>query len=86
MRASYSAMPRSALPRLVHRRVGLHVGEVLAPEPGVAQSFDAVSRAVALSLRQLAYVIALRRYLRLLAVEAQVNGVDLDATDTPLVQ
>ena len=74
------------LPRLVHSRFGLHVVEVLAREPGVAQSFDAVRGAVAMSLRQLAYVTALRQYLRLLSGEAEVNGIDLDAADTPLVQ
>lgn len=74
------------LPRLVHSRFGLHVVEVLAREPGVAQSFDAVRGAVAMSLRQLSYVTALRQYLRLLAGEAAVRGVDLDAGDTPLVQ
>ena len=74
------------LPRLVHSRFGLHVVEVLAREPGAAQSFEAVRGAVAMSLRQLSYVTALRQYLRLLAGEAEVSGVDLDAADTPLVQ
>jgi peptidyl-prolyl cis-trans isomerase C len=74
------------LPRLVHSRFGLHVVEVLARDPGEAQSFVAARGAVALSLRQLAYVTALRQYLRLLAGEAEVSGVDLDAADTPLVQ
>jgi len=74
------------LPRLVHSRFGLHVVEVLAREPGAPQSFDAVRGAVAMSLRQLSYVTALRQYLRLLAGAATVKGVDLDAADTPLVQ
>ena len=74
------------LPRLVHSRFGLHVVEVLEREPGVAQSFDAVRGAVAMSLRQLSYVTALRQYLRLLAGEATLKGVDLEAADTPLVQ
>jgi peptidyl-prolyl cis-trans isomerase C len=74
------------LPRLVHSRFGLHVVEVLAREPGIAQSFAAVRGAVANSLRQQAYVTALRQYLSLLAGEARVQGVDLDAADTPLVQ
>ena len=55
------------LPRLVHSRFGLHVVEVLEREPGVAQSFESVRGAVAMSLRQQAYVTALRQYLRLLA-------------------
>jgi peptidyl-prolyl cis-trans isomerase C len=39
-----------------------------------------------MALQQQAYVTALRQYLSLLAGEARVDGVDLDATDTPLVQ
>ena len=74
------------LPRLVHSRFGLHVVEVLAREPGIAPSFEAVQGAVATSLRQLSYVTALRQYLRLQAGAANVEGIDLDAADTPLVQ
>jgi peptidyl-prolyl cis-trans isomerase C len=74
------------LPRLVHSRFGLHVVEVLSREPGIAQSFESVRGAVAMSLRQISYVTALRQYLRLLAGKAGVEGVDLDAADTPLVQ
>jgi peptidyl-prolyl cis-trans isomerase C len=74
------------LPRLVHSRFGLHVVEVLQREAGVEQPFDAVSGAVVMSLRQKSYVTALRQYLQLLAGSAQVEGVDLDAADTPLVQ
>jgi len=74
------------LPRLVHSRFGLHIVEVLEREPGVAQSFETVRGAVAMALRQQAFVTALRQYLRLLAGEAVVEGVELDAADTPLVQ
>lgn len=74
------------LPRLVHSRFGLHIVEVLEREPGVAQSFESVRGAVMNSLRQQTYVTALRQYLSLLAGAAVVEGVELDATDTPLVQ
>jgi peptidyl-prolyl cis-trans isomerase C len=74
------------LPRLVHSRFGLHVVEVLEREPGVAQPFESVHGAVAMSLRQQSYVTAVRQYLRVLAGEAVVEGVDIDAADTPLVQ
>ena len=74
------------LPRLVHSRFGLHVVEVLEREPGVAPPFASVRAAVAMALRQQAFVTALRQYLRLLAGEAGVEGVALDAADTPLVQ
>ena len=74
------------LPRLVHSRFGLHVVEVLEREPGVAQPFESVRGAVAMALRQQAFVTALRQYLSVLAGAATVEGVELDAADTPLVQ
>jgi peptidyl-prolyl cis-trans isomerase C len=74
------------LPRLVHSRFGLHVVEVLAREGGTARPFEAVRGAVAMALRQQAYVTALRQCLQLLAGAAVVEGVDLDASATPLVQ
>ncbi|HEY5310850.1 MAG TPA: peptidylprolyl isomerase, partial [Casimicrobiaceae bacterium] len=60
--------------------------EVLAREPGVAQPYEDVRGAVAMALRQVAYVTALRQYLAVLAGNAKVEGVDLAAADTPLVQ
>ncbi len=74
------------LPRLVHSRFGLHVVEVLAREAGVVPAFEAVKSAVAQALRQQTFATALRQYLQLLAGQAQVHGVDLDASATPLVQ
>lgn len=74
------------LPRLLATRFGLHVVEVLAREPGVQPPFEAVRSAVAQSLRQQAFATALRQYLQLLAGQAQVRGVDLEAASTPLVQ
>lgn len=74
------------LPRLVHSRFGLHVVEVLERQPGLEQTYESVRGAVAMSLRQKSYVTALRQYLSLLAGEATIVGVDIDATDTPLVQ
>ncbi len=74
------------LPRLVHSRFGLHVVEVVAREPGAARPFESVRGEVAMALRQRAYVTALRQYLRLLAGDGTIVGVDLDAADTPLLQ
>jgi peptidyl-prolyl cis-trans isomerase C len=74
------------LPRLVHSRFGLHVVEILERETGAAQSYESVRAAVASALRQHAFVTALRQYLQLLAGNAEVEGVDLEATGTPLVQ
>lgn len=74
------------LSRLVHSRFGLHVVEVLARDPGVAQPYEAVREAVAMALRRQSWVTALRQYLMLLAGAAQLENVDLDAADTPLVR
>lgn len=74
------------LPRLVHSRFGLHVVEVLKREGGLSQSFDTVRGAVAMALRQKTWVTALRQCLQMLAGQAVIEGVDLDAVDTPLVQ
>jgi peptidyl-prolyl cis-trans isomerase C len=62
------------LPRLVHSRFGLHVVQVLQREPGRVPPFEAVQAAVAQSLRQQAYITALRQYLQVLG------------SATPLVQ
>ncbi|MHB8949345.1 MAG: peptidylprolyl isomerase [Rhodoferax sp.] len=74
------------LPRLVHSRFGLHVVEILAREPGVPQPYEIVRDAVAQSLKQQSYITALRQYMQVLAGEAHIVGVDLEAADTPLVQ
>ena len=74
------------LPRLVHSRFGLHIVEVQEREFGKLQPFEAVRGAVAMALRQQSFVTALRQYLQLLAGAATVVDVDLDASDTPLVQ
>jgi peptidyl-prolyl cis-trans isomerase C len=52
----------------------------------VAHPFEAVRGAVAMALRQQTYVAALRQVLQLLAGRASLEGVQLDACDTPLVQ
>jgi len=74
------------LPRLVHSRFGLHIVEVLEREFGKLQPYETVQGAVAMALRQQTFVTTLRQYLSLLAGAATVEGVELDAADTPLVQ
>jgi peptidyl-prolyl cis-trans isomerase C len=85
-REVFGQVGTGVLPRLVHSRFGLHVVEVLAREPGVQASFEAVRGAVAQSLRQISFATALRQYLLVLAAEARVEGVALDQADSPLVQ
>ena len=85
-REVFAGQEVGVLPRLVHSRFGLHLVEVLAREAGADQPFESVRGAVAMALRQTAYVTAVRQYLQLLAGAADVRGVALDSADTPLVQ
>jgi peptidyl-prolyl cis-trans isomerase C len=55
------------LPRLVHSRFGLHVVEILERDPGAAPQFEDVREAVAQTLRQQAWINAVRGYLQTLA-------------------
>lgn len=74
------------LPRLVHSRFGLHVVQVLAREPGQPRPFESVLAAVSLALKRQSYVTAMRLYLRVLAGGATIEGVDIEAAESPLVQ
>ena len=74
------------LPRLVHSRFGLHVVEVQAREAGVHPAFEQVQEAVAQSLRQQAFATALKQTCAVLAARHGVEGADLDAAASPLLQ
>ncbi|HEX2010145.1 MAG TPA: peptidylprolyl isomerase [Roseateles sp.] len=74
------------LPRLLSTRFGFHIVRVEAREPGQRQGFEAVQAAIAQTLRQQAYVTALRQYLNLLAGAASVQGLLLEGADSPLLQ
>ena len=74
------------LSRLVHSRFGLHVVEVCEREAGRALPFEEVRGAVRQALQHQTWVNAMRQYLMVLAGQAQLVGVQLDAADTPLVQ
>ncbi len=74
------------LPRLVHSRFGLHVVEVTGRVPGTPHPFEAVREAVRLNLKQQSWATALRQYLGILAGQAALVGVPLEASETPLVQ
>lgn len=74
------------LPRLVRSRFGFHVVEVLERRAGTIPPYEAVREAVRQTLERHAYATALRQYVQLLAGQARLEGVDLDAASTPLVQ
>ena len=82
----FGASEIGVLARLVHSRFGLHVVEVVAREAGERPAFEVVKSAAAQSLRQQTWVNALRQYLQVLTGAAQIEGVDMDSADSPLVQ
>ena len=85
-REVFGSQEVGVLARLVHSRFGLHVVQVCARKAAKPKAFDEVQASIALVLRQQAWVNALRQYLQLLAGSAEVEGVQLDAADSPLVQ
>lgn len=74
------------LPRLISTRFGFHIVRVEAREPGQRQRYETVQTAIAQTLRQQAYVTALRQYLNLLAGAAVLEGLELEGADSPLLQ
>ena len=85
-REIFGQLEVGVLARLVRSRYGLHVVEVLEREPGTVPPYEAVQAAVRQTLERQAYANALRQYLQVLAGRARLEGVDLDAASTPLVQ
>ena len=73
-------------PRLVHTRFGFHIIEVLGKRKGRALSFDEAQPRIAEQLRQRARATALRQYLLLLAGAARIEGIEIEAAATSLVQ
>jgi peptidyl-prolyl cis-trans isomerase C len=59
---------------------------VLAREAGNEPPFEAVRSAVAQTLRQQTFATALRQYLQTLAGAAHIEGVDLEAATSSMVQ
>ena len=74
------------LPRLVHSRFGLHIVEVLARELGRLPEFAELQAQIGARLALQSQATALRQYMQLLVGQAEVEGVELEGADTPLVQ
>lgn len=73
-------------PRLVHSRFGLHIVDVLAREPGRLPEFAELQAQIGARLALQSQATALRQYMQLLVGQADVEGVELEGADTPLVQ
>ena len=73
-------------PRLVHTRYGFHIIDVVGRKKGRQQDFDQVHERIALQMANQTRSTALRQYVLLLAGQARIEGVDIEASSTPLVQ
>ncbi|HSQ02455.1 MAG TPA: peptidylprolyl isomerase, partial [Burkholderiales bacterium] len=74
------------LPHLVHTRYGFHIVRVARRVRGVVLDFEAAKPLVADELHARVKVKAAEQYIRRLAGEARIVGIDLHATSAPLVQ
>jgi len=85
-REIFDSQEVGVLSRLVHSRFGLHVVQVCGRDAAQPTAFDDVRASIARVLRQQSWVNAMRQYLQVLAAEAEIEGVQLDAAASPLVQ
>ncbi|HVL57371.1 MAG TPA: peptidylprolyl isomerase [Burkholderiaceae bacterium] len=74
------------LPTLVRSRFGFHIVRVLQTCGGEVPAFDEVRDSVRLAMRRRMQAHALRQYVATLAGRYGVDGCDLAAADSPLVQ
>ena len=73
-------------PRLIHTRFGFHIIEVLGRRKGVQLEFQIVQERVAAQLALHSRAKALHQFMTLLVGQAQVEGLELESSDSPLVQ
>lgn len=73
-------------PRLIHTRFGFHIIDVMSRRKGKTLAYDEVRERVAAQLSMQSRAKALHQYMSLLVGQALVEGIALDAADSPLVQ
>lgn len=73
-------------PRLIHSRHGLHIIEVLERRTGTQLSFDEVKDKIEMHLSMQSRATALRQFMMLLVGGSEIEGIELESADTPLVQ
>ena len=73
-------------PMLVHSRFGFHIVQVLERRPGTQPAYAQVQERIARLLAMQSRGRALHQYMSLLAGEAALENIALEAADSPLVQ
>jgi len=78
--------PTGILRELVKTRYGFHIVAIDQRIPGKKLPFDMVRDEIAARLSAAVEEKALRQYVSLLAGKADIEGIDLDASASPLIQ
>lgn len=73
-------------PRLIHTRFGFHIIEVLNRRAGKQPAYAEVHERIKALLAMQSRARALHQYMSLLVGEAQLDGIELEGADSPLVQ
>lgn len=84
--ALFGGAATGILPQLVRTRYGFHIVNVARRVPGREVEFEAARPRIAEELRARAQAKALEQYVRLLAAQAQIEGIDLGAAASPLLR
>jgi peptidyl-prolyl cis-trans isomerase C len=85
-KALFGPGPTGIYRQLVKTRYGFHIVAVDRRIPGAALPFEAARPRIAERLQATVQQRALRQYVSVLAGQAQIEGVDLGASASPLVQ
>lgn len=72
--------------RLLETRFGLHIVQVLRRIDGKLVPFEAVKSQIAHNLTQQTWRRAIHQYMRILVGNANIEGITLEGTESPLVQ
>lgn len=72
--------------RLLETRFGLHIVQVLRRVPGQLLPFEAVRDMIAADLDRQSTQRAIHQYLHILVGQAEIEGVELEGANSPLVQ
>jgi peptidyl-prolyl cis-trans isomerase C len=85
-RAIFSLDAGEIAPRLVESRFGLHIVRVEHRIDGRTLPFEMIREQLAQFLAEQVRARALKQYLKILVGQANIQGVELEGADTPLLQ
>lgn len=79
-------LPEGLAERAIESRYGFHVVAIAERQGGAPLPYESVSAMIADYLRERSWRRAISQYMRLLIADADIQGVDLEAADSPLLQ